>query len=309
MQFLSKTSIDFVGKRQLFLMVTIGLTIVSLLSLIISPPKFGIDFTGGNEIAVAFEKDVKADEIRDAVSAIGITGAEIKSFGGSNQFLIRIPVSETGNDKIKTELVNKITNNPMTVLKVDKVGPKVGNEMRTQALIAVLLASIAILLYLAFRFEFRFGVAAIIALVHDVVLSFSILVLLNNIGLFHLEVDTTILAGILTVIGYSINDTVIIFDRVRENLELHKGMSLPNLVNLSINETLSRTINTVTTTLLTLIVIAAIGGPVLFGFALTMILGIIFGTYSSVYVASSFLIWYSERNPNSTNTKVKVAKA
>lgn len=307
MQFLSKTNIDFVGKRALFLKVTIALTVISLLSLVVLPPKFGIDFTGGNEIAVSFEKNVSTEDLRSAVGSIGITGAEIKSFGADNQFLIRIGVDPTANEKIQSELPAKFSGNKMEVLKIDTIGPKIGNEMRTQALIAVFLASLGILLYLAFRFEFRFGIAAIIALVHDVVLTFSILVLLNNIGLFHLEVDTTILAGILTVIGYSINDTVIIFDRVRENLEVHKGLGLPQLVNLSINETLSRTINTVSTTLITLIVIAAIGGPVLFGFALTMILGIIFGTYSSVYVASTFLLWYSEKNQSATS--VKVAKA
>lgn len=309
MQFLSGTNIDFVGKRKFFLMVTIVLSVVSLLSLIISPPEFGIDFTGGNELAISFEKDVKSDEIRDAVSSLGINGAEIKSFGGDNQFLIRIPSSEVANDKIKMGIPTKIPNNKMTILKIDKVGPKVGDEMRQQALIAVILASFAILLYIAFRFEFRFGLAAIIALVHDVVLSFSILVLMNNLGLFHLEVDTTILAGILTVIGYSINDTVIIFDRVRENMEIHKGMDLPKLINFSLNETLSRTINTVTTVLITLVVIAAIGGPVLFGFAITMILGIVFGTYSSVYVASSFLIWYSENYYHKNEAKLKLSKS
>lgn len=295
MQFLHNPNIDFVGKRKLFLNLTIALTIISVISFIISPPKFGIDFTGGNEIAVGFEKNVTAEQVREAVSSIGVEGAEIKSFGAQNQYLIRVNSQAETSNKIQTELQSKFDNNKMTILKVDAIGPKIGNEMRQQALLSVVLASLGILLYLAFRFEFKFGISAVVALLHDVILTFSILVLLNNLGVFHLEVDSSILAGMLTVIGYSVNDTVIVFDRVRENLEIHKGMELHKLVNLSINETLSRTVNTVLTTLITLVVIAAIGGPVLFGFALTMILGIVLGTYSSVYVASSFLLWYTDK--------------
>lgn len=309
MQFFNKTQIDFVGKRMTFFYLTIVLTIVGLTSLFVSPPEFGIDFTGGSEVAVSFEKAMSTEELRTAASSANIGGIEIKSFGEDNQFLMRIGTGDDYSDKLKATLIAKFPNNPMTVLKVDKIGPKVGDEMRTQALFAVILASIGILLYIAFRFEFRFGIAAIVALIHDLVLTFTTLVLLNNIGLFNLEVDASILAGILTVIGYSINDTVIVFDRVRENLELHKGMDLPKLVNMSINETLSRTVNTVSTTLMVLLVISFLGGPVLFGFAFTMVLGIIFGTYSSIYIASSFVIWYSENYYHKNEGKLKLSKS
>ncbi|MBP7215342.1 MAG: protein translocase subunit SecF, partial [Candidatus Kapabacteria bacterium] len=211
------------------------------------------------------------------------------------QFLIRVQDFGDVQTKLLTELQKDYPDNNITVLKVDKIGAKIGAEMRLGAFLAVLLAVVAMLIYIGFRFEFIFGMGAIIALIHDVFVVISFIIIFDALGIMDLEITQNILAGILTVIGYSINDTVIIFDRVRENRELHKGMNFIKLVNMSINETLSRTVNTVLTVVLTLTVLLIFGGPVLEGFAFTMLVGILTGTYSSVYIATNFVIWYMEK--------------
>jgi preprotein translocase SecF subunit len=185
-------------------------------------------------------------------------------------------------------------NQTLTLLKVDKIGPKVGAELRSKAFIALGLSFLMIMLYIAFRFEFLYGLGAIVALVHDAILAFVVSVMVHDLGIINLEVNQSMLAAMLTVIGFSVHDTVIIFDRIRENREKHKNMPFIEMVNLSINETLSRTINTVMTAVIVLIVITIFGGEVLQGFAFVMLIGFITGAYSSIYIASSFVAWYLE---------------
>jgi len=295
MQYFDKTNIDFISKRQLFFYMSTILTIFGIVSAIIVGIDYGIDFVGGTEIAVKFDKVVDTEHIRNAVEKGGFAGSEIKSFGEDNQFLIRVKESENAPEKVNKALTEAFPGNNIETLKVDRIGPKVGSELRTMAFLAVILSMIAMLIYIAFRFEFVFGFGAIIALIHDVVITFTLTVFIHKFTPLSLEVNQTFLAAMLTVIGYSINDTVIIFDRIRENREVHKGMGFVKLVNMSINETLSRTINTVATVVLVLLTMVFFGGPVLQGFAFIMLLGIVFGTYSSVYVASSFVIWYLEK--------------
>ena len=295
MQFFGKTDIDFVSSRGFWIKFSISFIVIGLALAFIIPPKFGIDYTGGTEIALAFSKNVQTSQLRSSVEKIGYKNAEIKSFGEDNQFLVRIQDFGDVQTKLLTELQKDFSNNQITVLKVDKIGAKIGSEMRLGAFLAVLLAVVAMLIYIAFRFEFIFGMGAIIALIHDVFVVISVIIIFDALGIMDLEITQNILAGILTVIGYSINDTVIIFDRVRENRELHKGMNFIKLINVSINETLSRTVNTVMTVVLTLAVLLIFGGPVLEGFAFTMLIGILTGTYSSVYIASNFVIWYMEK--------------
>ncbi len=303
MRFFHNTNIDFIGKRKLFFMVSVITISLTTLGTIILGPVMGIDFAGGTEVGVKFQNNIEAQEIRNAIESAGLDGAEIKSFGTANSYLIRVKDSDDAPTLVQNALNTNFANNPHTTLKVDKIGPKIGNEMRTNGMIAIFLATIAILLYIGFRFEFIFGLGAIVALVHDVVLTFTLIVVINTTGLFNLEINQTTLAALLTVLGYSINDTVIIFDRIRENLERIKGKSFRDIVNLSINETLSRTVNTTLTTSLVLLIIVLFGGPVLEAFALTMLIGFIVGTYSSIYIASSFVIWYNERNK-----KIETAK-
>lgn len=299
MQFFHETKIDFVGKRQLFFIISAAILIIGLLSTIVLGVEYGIDFEGGTEIAVSFpnDKPIETEQIRDAVNKGGLTGTEIKSYGSGNQFLIRVKDSEKAPTIVSESLKNYPAFSGMNIetLKVDKIGPKIGSELRSQAFIAVFLSVLAILIYIAFRFEFTFGIGAIVALIHDVILTFTVLVIVNYFTPMRLEFDQSILAGMLTVIGFSINDTVIIFDRIRENREKYKGRNFIQMVNTSINETLSRTINTVLTAVLVLLSLVFFGGPVLQGFAFTMLVGIITGTYSSIYIASSFVIWFMEK--------------
>lgn len=292
MQFFDKTNIDFVGKRKILLTVSLSTIVFGLIIAFIIPPKFGIDFTGGTEVGIKFAKTMSTSELRTAVSEIGFGSSEIKTFGSEGSFLIRIQDSDNAPEILKTGLNNKFSDNPHEVLKVDKIGPKIGNEMRTQAFLAILFSTIMIMLYLAFRFEFSFGLAAIVALVHDVIVTFLIVIIFQKTGIFSLEIDQTILAAMLTVVGYSINDTVIIFDRVRENRDLMKGKSLISIFNRSINETLSRSVNTTLTTEIVLLVLLFFGGPTLEGFAFTMFVGFIVGTYSSIFIATPFALWY-----------------
>ncbi len=295
MRFFKNPNINFLKYRKLFVNLSITLIIACIIITIIEGVEYGIDFAGGTEVAISVSKPLSTDKIRSVVTKSGLTGVEIKSFGEENQFLIRTMESTNAPELISNSLTKAFPNEKVTIMKVDKIGPKIGSELRAQAFWAVLLAVIVMLIYLAFRFEFIFGLGAIVALVHDVILTFTIAVTLNNLGIFNLEVNLSILAAMLTVVGYSVNDTVIIFDRIRENKERHKGMNFIKLANLSINETLSRTVNTVSTTLLALLSLFIFGGPVLQRFALIMIIGIILGTYSSVYIASAFVIWYLER--------------
>ena len=292
MQFIDKTNIDFVGKRKILITVSLATIVFGLIIAFIFPPKFGIDFTGGTEVGVKFAKTMSTSALRDAVNEIGFESSEIKTFGSEGSFLIRIKDSDNAPEILKNGLNNKFADNPHEILKVDKIGPKIGNEMRSQAFLAILFSTIMIMLYLAFRFEFSFGLASIIALFHDVVVTFLIVIIFQQTGLFSLEIDQTILAAMLTVVGYSINDTVIIFDRVRENRDLMKGKSLVTIFNRSINETLSRTVNTTFTTEIVLVVLLFFGGPTLEGFAFTMFVGFIVGTYSSVFIATPFALWY-----------------
>jgi preprotein translocase subunit SecF len=292
MQFFHETTINFVNKRQLFFIISAIVIVVGGIAAIILGPKLGIDFTGGTEIAVKFSDKASTEEIRNVVAEAGYDGAEIKSFGSENQYLIRIQASEDAPSIIQGALENEFVDQEITTLKVDKIGPKIGSELYGQALMAVLLAVVAILLYIAFRFEFTYGLGAVVALIHDVVITFSVIVIVHHLGIINLELDQSILAGMLTVVGFSINDTVIIFDRIRENKERNKGMNFIKMVNMSINETLSRTVNTLLTALLVLVTLVFFGGPVLQGFAFTMLVGVIVGIYSSIYIASSFVIWY-----------------
>ena len=295
MRFFHGTNIDFIGKRNLFFLISALAFLITVIGAFYYKIEYGIDFVGGTEVAIKFYDDIHTDKIRNSIDKAGLTGSEIKSFGEDNQFLIRIKKSGNVQEMVTNALTNDFPNQKFDIIKVDKIGPKVGAELRNQAFIAIILSIIAMLIYLAFRFEFLFGLGAIIALTHDVAITFCAIIILNKITGINLEFNQSILAALLTVVGYSVNDTVIIFDRIRENREIHKGMALVKLFNLSVNETLSRTVNTVTTVLITLVVMTIFGGPVIQGFAFTMALGIIFGTYSSVYVASSFVIWYLQK--------------
>ncbi len=298
MEFFRDPKIDFLGKRHFFKYVSFALMAIGVLGVAILGIPFGIDFTGGTEIALRFSKPLDIAQVRAVVAQTEFARSEIKTYGAPNQFLIRVQQAKGAGDiaaKLQDAFQKQFPDLTVTVLKADVIGPKVGKELRTDALIALILAVLAILLYVSLRFEFAFALGAVLALVHDVVIAFTWAVIAGQLGLVSLEVNQSTIAAVLTVLGFSINDTVVIFDRIRENREIHRGIPLVQLMNMSINQTLSRTVNTSLTTFLVLLVLTLFGGAVLQGFAFIMLLGIIVGTYSSIYVASALTIWYTER--------------
>ena len=303
MQIFRKTNFDFVSKRKIFLTLSIIIIIGGILLSALLGLDYGIDFEGGIEMAVKFDKPINTERIRDAVSGLGIQGAEIKSFGAENQYIIRIKKSSESTSDIAAAINNATPESNMTLLKVDEIGAKIGSELRNQALFAMVLSLVLLLIYIAFRFEFVYGLGAVFAILHDIITTFTVALLLHKSGLVTIEINQTFLAAMLTVIGYSINNTVIIFDRIRENVEFMKGKQFSFIANSSINETLSRTVITVFTVLLVLTTLIIFGGPVLLPFALIMMLGTIFGVYSSIYISSSFVIWFQERKAEKLSLK------
>ncbi len=295
MQFFKKPNIDFLGKRNTFFIISGIMTIIGILLIVFVGFRFGIDFTGGTEIALKVQKNLTTDELRKRLANAKILPDEIKSYGESNQFLIRL--KEVGEEvtKIETNINSTLKDYGVEILKKDSIGPKIGQELRFQALIAILLAIVAMLIYIGFRFEFTFGLGAIIALIHDVIFTIGMIIIFDKLQIINLEINQGILAALLTVVGYSVNDTVIIFDRIRENREKQKGISFIKMANASINETLSRTTITVLTVLLVLVVMVFFSGPVLQGFAFTMLVGVITGTYSSIFIATAFVVFYLEK--------------
>lgn len=372
MRIFHNLDVDFMGKRRFFYFLSALFFLVGLVAVVFRGLIFGIDFKGGTEIALQFQKPVEISQVRNYVNNIGLGEVELKTFGQSSGILMRTEMQEIpknilprvigGIDKtiekdfpglkrqivdttatsvtfaftnpdttnavvnqllaegyqsgkfseeatntkmvvrvgisewIKENLKEKMPGNSFQVLKEDKVGPKVGNELKTQALISVFLSLVGILIYLAFRFKFIFAFGAVVALFHDVLITLGLYAALYNVipGL-NLEINLTVVAAFLTLIGYSVNDTVIVFDRVREYLKIHKSMPIEEAMNKAVNATMSRTVLTGGTTLMSVLVLLIFGGEVLRAFSFTLFFGIITGTYSSVFVASAIVLEYVNR--------------
>ncbi|MDH7515561.1 MAG: protein translocase subunit SecF [Bacteroidota bacterium] len=304
MRILKHTNIDFMGKRRLFYVLSAVVILAGFLSILFRGLEFGLDFTGGTELIFRFPRPVKIEEIRSLMSNAKIGTFEIKSFGSETDYIIRTEQQGVGgaiSNKVK-DLLNAKFDNKMVLLQENRVEAKIGSEMRRDAVIAVLVALIGILLYIAFRFKFVFGLGAVVALFHDVLLTLGFVSIFTGVipGL-NLEFDQAMIAAFLTLVGYSINDTVVVFDRVRENLKLFKTADFADTINKSVNRTLSRTILTGFTTLITMIALLFFGGEPTRGFAFTMSIGIITGTYSSVFVASAMTLdWVTYRKTKIT---------
>ena len=289
------TSIDFFKRAKLWLGISLVLMVVSLGSFLIQGLNFGIDFQGGTSIRTQSEQAVDAAAYREALLPLDLGDVTITEVfdpnfaEGQNVAMVRIQAQD-GDERIASDTISAIQDTlrtvapDMTFPSVESVGPKVSGELIRTAAIAVALAVLAILGYIWLRFEWQFAVGAVLALTHDVVLTIGIFSQLQ------IKFDLAIIAALLTIVGYSINDTVIVFDRVRENLRKYKKKSLSEVLNLSINETLSRTIMTSITTLLALISLFVLGGDVIRGFVFAMIWGVLIGTYSSIFVASAILL-------------------
>ncbi len=285
------TNIDFMGKRRLFLGLSTLLIVASLVVLPTMGLNFGLDFTGGTEVEVRFEESPQVADVRESLASAGMPDATVQRFGSSVDLLVRIPPHDGEEETAAAEQAERV----IAALQADFpagvemrssgfVGPQVGEELTEQGILAVIYALIGIFIYVMFRFQWRFSVGAVVAVIHDILVSLGVLSLLQ------VDFDLTVVAALLAVVGYSLNDTIVLFDRIRENFPRMGSATPRQVVNKSVNETLSRTVMTSLTTLLVLIALFFFGGEIIHAFALTLIVGVIVGTYSSIYVASNALI-------------------
>jgi preprotein translocase subunit SecF len=279
--------INFNKFYKLFNLISISLVVASVLLLFFKGLNFGVDFKGGTLIELrSNDKSINVTSLRQSFSIMNLGDFNVKKFGNENDFLIKIEKKDTSANAI--ELIKKDLTSSLgssfNFRRVENVGPKVSAELLKSGIIAIALSLAAMLFYIWIRFEWQFSLGAILALFHDVIIT------LGLFSLFSLEINLSIVAAVLTIVGYSMNDTVVIYDRVRENLKKFSDIKIYELTNISINETLSRTIITSATTLLALVSIYLFGGEILKGFSLAMIMGVIFGTYSSIYIANPILV-------------------
>lgn len=286
------TKIDFMSQRRLAIGVSLILVAVSIMALVINGPNYGVDFKGGTLIQVKFSEKTTINDVRNVISALNLGDFSIQEFGSPEELLIRIPIEEeqkpgkeTMAQKVEGALKAK-HKGKFVVERMEMVGPKVGADLQWKALLSVFYSLIGILIYLAFRFEFRYAAGAVLATMHDP------LIILGAFSLLGKEFTLTVLAAILTVIGYSLNDTIVVFDRIRENMKLKRGMPTLDMLNLSVNQTLSRTILTSSTVFMVVVALFFFGGEVIHDFALALLIGVIVGTYSSIYVASPIIHYW-----------------
>jgi preprotein translocase subunit SecF len=279
---------NFMNKRLIAAVFSVVLVMASIVSLVTQGLNFGIDFTGGTMIELAYQEEAKLDDIRAALEGAGYERTVVQNFGSIHDVLIRLPAMEDVN---KSELSNNVVallqaqhGTPIDVRRVEFVGPQVGEELTEQGSLAMLYALIGILIYVSLRFEYRFAIGSVVALVHDVIIT------LGAFSIMQLDFDLTVLAAILAIIGYSLNDTIVVFDRIRESfLRMRKGEP-HEIVNSAINDTLSRTIMTSFTTVLVVLALFVFGGEVIHDFAIALLIGIVVGTYSSIYIASNAVL-------------------
>ena len=279
--------INFNKFYKLFNLISLSLVVASVLLLFFKGLNFGVDFKGGTLIELrSNDKSINVTSLRQSFNKMNLGDFNVKKFGNENDFLIKIEKKDTSANAIeiiKKDLTSSLGGS-FNFRRVENVGPKVSSELLKSGIIAIALSLAAMLFYIWIRFEWQFSLGAILALFHDVIIT------LGLFSLFSLEINLSIVAAVLTIVGYSMNDTVVIYDRVRENLRKFSDIKIYELTNISINETLSRTIITSATTLLALVSIYLFGGEILKGFSLAMIMGVIFGTYSSIYIANPILV-------------------
>lgn len=285
------TKIDFVSKRFVAFVFTAALFAATIGSLFVQGLNFGIDFAGGILIEAKSSSTINVGDLRGRLNALGIGGVELQQFGGPDEVLIRVQQQEGGETANRTaiEKVKGELGQGWEYRRVEQVGPKVGSELLESGIIATVLAVLAITAYVAFRFEWQFGIAALIATGHDV---FCTLILFTLLGL---EFDLTAVAALLTLAGYSINDTVVVFDRIRELMRKNRSMEMAELINIAVNQTLTRTILTAGTTAIAILPLLLFGGSALINFTLAMTFGIVLGTYSSIFVAGSLLLYLTPK--------------
>jgi preprotein translocase subunit SecF len=281
-----KNTIDFMSKRKTLMVISIVLIAISLGSLLINGLKLGIDFAGGTLVEVGYQETADLEVVRNQLVTGGFPESVVQHFGTSKDVLIRLAASEKNNADLSTKVMNALRagGQEVELRRIEFVGPQAGRDLVENGGLAVLAALFGILIYVYFRFEIRFALGAILATVHDVVLT------LGFFSLFQIEFDLTVLAAVLAVIGYSLNDTIVVYDRVREHFRKMRKGSTEEIINSAVTQTLSRTIMTSGTTLLTVLALFILGGQIIHGFSQALLVGIIVGTYSSIYVASALVL-------------------
>ncbi len=280
-----KRTINFMGVRVIFVSITLLLVLASLGAIAVKGFNFGLDFTGGTLIELNYSEAADLNAIRGQLQAGGYVDAVVQSFGAVTDVLIRTPGDDPELGKQIAAVLKESGSQDFSVKRVEFVGPAVGEELRDQGGIGMLVALAGILVYLGFRFQWKFGMGAIIGLVHDVIITLGV------VSLFQIQFDLTVLAAILAIIGYSLNDSIVIFDRIRENFRLLRNTSLIDNINISTTQTLLRTLATSISTLMAVAALLFFGGDNLWGFALALMVGITAGTFSSIYISSIALIW------------------
>lgn len=288
--FRAKKAFNLMGWVTPIFSFSLIVTVISLYLIFNKGFVYGIDFAGGTVVQVKYDQPVQIDVLREKLKNTPFASAGIQEFGSPSEIVLRLQNTTADVTKDTAQQVTTALQGTgkFEIRRVDMVGPKVGKELQTQGTIALMVSVIGILIYVAFRFEWRYGVAAIIALVHDVVITAGM------VSLFNVEFDLTVLAALLTILGFSINDTIVIFDRIRETIREAKTSDkyrMADIINESVTNTLSRTILTVATVFFVILTLFLFGGEIIHGFSFAMLIGVIFGAYSSIFVASPFLIW------------------
>lgn len=285
--FKNTPTFDFMAKRKTALLFSLILIIASVSSLAVKGLNFGLDFTGGTLIEVAYPQSADLNKIREQLSKAGFGDAVVQNFGSSKDVLVRLaPRENTSSESLGDKILTALREGDAEVImrRQEFVGPQVGDELRDDGGLAMLLALAFILIYVMARFEYRFALGSIAALIHDVIITMGVF------SFFQFDFDLTVLAAVLAVIGYSLNDTIVVFDRIRENFRIMRKQEPSNIINTSLNQTLSRTMMTSITTLIVVLSMFFLGGELIHAFAIALIIGILIGTYSSIYVASSMVI-------------------
>ncbi len=285
------TNFDFIGRRRTAIAVSLAAVVISLVLLVVPGAQLGIDFAGGSLIQTRFGAETSTEAVREALRAAGLNAQDIQDIGSEGtEFLIRLPLAENESEDVNqqavTTLRERFGGDQVEILRVEAVGPRVGEALRGKAILAVVFATLMMGIYIWIRFEWRFGIGAGVALLHDVIVTIGALIA------FGYEFDLSIVAALLTVVGFSVNDTVIISDRIRENRRKDRRTPLATMINQSINETLSRTILTTGTTLMVVLALYVLGGAVIHGFAFALLVGFIAGVYSTVFVAGPVVLFF-----------------
>ena len=293
MQLLNNTNIDFISKTKITFFISLVIILLGISSLIIKKgPNLSIDFVGGTVIQVATSKEININELRNLLAETILKKSEVTEITGLNinqQFRIKTNLKIENTTEISNAILKSLSNYTPEVRAIESVGPKVGKELQFQAMYAIGLALLMLMIYIGFRFDIFYSLGSVVAIAHDVLITLGIFSLLN------LEIDLSIVAAFLTIVGYSLNDTIVIFDRFRENSHKDLKLSLNELANLSLNQTLSRTIITSLTTLTVVVILFFVGGEIIKYFAFALIIGVIVGTYSSIFVASPFMLFLKSK--------------